>query len=416
MSPPPPQPGPRWLIVGFALLIGIASRCVAQDFTILERCTPAVSYDVLQPYYISANGRIVLAADNGNFSGQAYRFIRTDFGWECLRILASGDNDVLRACSPDGSQIIGEAAHGYDAYHCRMFRWNQGVNTCLDPTLSPGPYLYYFAASSEDTAAYAFARYPRDTPGARSDLLYFSRTGAPYEMPIEGASPVRLSRDGSIGYAFGRALDGADRLFTWRDGDPAQTMTLPANVLRMKPIRVMPDGESLLASGEEASTRQPWVWSPMGGWTALTQLRGFTVTSSSGDLTAMIIGTDRFWSPETGVVNVNVLIENAGFPLGSYSSFTTVAISDDGNSITGYLKLPPLNGARRPWVFRRTTPCDADYNGDGNRDQDDVAYLINTIAGGPNPNNRSRDFNQDGNVDQDDVMALIQTISSSVCP
>jgi hypothetical protein len=61
-------------------------------------------------------------------------------------------------------------------------------------------------------------------------------------------------------------------------------------------------------------------------------------------------------------------------------------------------------------------PCDPDYNQDGAADQDDVAYLVNVLAGGPNPTGRDPDFNGDGNVDQDDYMALVNVIAGGACP
>jgi hypothetical protein len=60
--------------------------------------------------------------------------------------------------------------------------------------------------------------------------------------------------------------------------------------------------------------------------------------------------------------------------------------------------------------------CDPDYNLDGNADQDDVAYLVNVIAGAPNPAGTDPDFNRDGNADQDDVMALVNVIAGGSCP
>jgi hypothetical protein len=62
------------------------------------------------------------------------------------------------------------------------------------------------------------------------------------------------------------------------------------------------------------------------------------------------------------------------------------------------------------------TPCDPDMNQDGNVDQDDVAYLINVIGGGPNPTAIDPDFNQDGNADQDDVSSLINVVAGGDCP
>jgi hypothetical protein len=49
-------------------------------------------------------------------------------------------------------------------------------------------------------------------------------------------------------------------------------------------------------------------------------------------------------------------------------------------------------------------------------DQDDIAYLINVVGGGPNPTGRDPDFNMDGNVDQDDVSALINVVAGGDCP
>ncbi|MCC6951422.1 MAG: hypothetical protein IT433_08240 [Phycisphaerales bacterium] len=63
-----------------------------------------------------------------------------------------------------------------------------------------------------------------------------------------------------------------------------------------------------------------------------------------------------------------------------------------------------------------TTPCDPDYNQDGNVDQDDLAYLVNVIGGGENPTNRDPDFNQDGNADQDDYAALVNVVAGGDCP
>jgi hypothetical protein len=66
--------------------------------------------------------------------------------------------------------------------------------------------------------------------------------------------------------------------------------------------------------------------------------------------------------------------------------------------------------------FEPPAPCDPDVNRDGNVDQDDVAYLINVVGGGPNPTGIDPDFNRDGNADQDDVAALIDVVAGGNCP
>jgi len=60
--------------------------------------------------------------------------------------------------------------------------------------------------------------------------------------------------------------------------------------------------------------------------------------------------------------------------------------------------------------------CDADFTCDGNTDQDDVACLVNVIAGSPGCECQDADFNRDGNVDQDDVAALINVVAGGSCP
>ncbi|MBI1190824.1 MAG: hypothetical protein GC200_09125 [Tepidisphaera sp.] len=67
-------------------------------------------------------------------------------------------------------------------------------------------------------------------------------------------------------------------------------------------------------------------------------------------------------------------------------------------------------------VFVGTPPCDPDVNQDGVTDQGDVDYLINVIAGGPNPSGIDPDFNQDGVADQGDIDSLINVIAGGDCP
>jgi hypothetical protein len=60
--------------------------------------------------------------------------------------------------------------------------------------------------------------------------------------------------------------------------------------------------------------------------------------------------------------------------------------------------------------------CDADFNADGNADQDDVLCVIDTVAGNPGCAAQDADFNRDGNVDQDDVVAIINVVAGGNCP
>ena len=53
---------------------------------------------------------------------------------------------------------------------------------------------------------------------------------------------------------------------------------------------------------------------------------------------------------------------------------------------------------------------------DGVVDQDDLAYLVEAIAGGANPTGRDLDFNRDGSGDQDDIALLVGVIAGGTCP
>ncbi|MCE7973252.1 MAG: hypothetical protein DYG92_02840 [Leptolyngbya sp. PLA1] len=81
----------------------------------------------------------------------------------------------------------------------------------------------------------------------------------------------------------------------------------------------------------------------------------------------------------------------------------------------GYFYAPSFWEAGFDSVLVAPAPCDPDYNLDGNVDQDDVAYITNVIAGGPNPFNRDPDFNLDGTANQDDIEALINSVAGGAC-
>ncbi|MBI1190444.1 MAG: hypothetical protein GC200_07180 [Tepidisphaera sp.] len=68
------------------------------------------------------------------------------------------------------------------------------------------------------------------------------------------------------------------------------------------------------------------------------------------------------------------------------------------------------------FTFTYGDACDPDVNQDGVADQGDVDYLINVIAGGPNPTGIDPDFNQDGVADQGDIDGLINVIAGGPCP
>ncbi|MDX2115613.1 MAG: DUF11 domain-containing protein [Planctomycetota bacterium] len=61
--------------------------------------------------------------------------------------------------------------------------------------------------------------------------------------------------------------------------------------------------------------------------------------------------------------------------------------------------------------------CEPDYTQDGNVDQDDIACLVDLVAGGSVCDaSADPDFNRDGNVDQADISDLVSVVGGSACP
>lgn len=124
-----------------------------------------------------------------------------------------------------------------------------------------------------------------------------------------------------------------------------------------------------------------------------------------------VVGTsaDHAFLYRDGVLHdLGTLVVN----LGHWHLSAASAINDAGQ-IVGW-------GVYKGWpaafVLTPVAACDPDLNGDGNVDQDDVAYLVDVVGGGSNPTGVDPDFNRDGNVDQDDVAALINVIAGGACP
>lgn len=97
----------------------------------------------------------------------------------------------------------------------------------------------------------------------------------------------------------------------------------------------------------------------------------------------------------------------------TFSLITTVHSGQfDTFDAPGFVLMPGLAATVQYVGF----PCDPDMTRDGVTDQDDVAYLINVIAGGENPNAVDPDFDRTGVADQEDVAALVNVVAGGGCP
>jgi spore coat protein A len=165
-------------------------------------------------------------------------------------------------------------------------------------------------------------------------------------------------------------------------------------------------------------------------------MRQFTVTcwgditGQPRDRTAALGGTTLLTCDATGAGTLTYRWFKDGVPLAdglqgsgsvisgataAYMTISNVRPGDAGRYRCDVRDECGLFSSRNAQVLVNPS-CDPDLNLDGNADQDDVAYLVQAIAGGPNPANADLDFNRDGNADQDDVWKLIDVIAGGRCP
>jgi hypothetical protein len=235
-------------------------------------------------------------------------------------------------------------------------------------------------------------------------------------VPTDG--PL-VSGDGSTVVFVGRTTDPFVRtLYRWTApaGPLVPTVNLP---LMAKLLSVSNDGSAVyLHSGLNGSLQRHTM---AGGLQTISTTCCPQFAQDATPDGSVVVGlalragvsTAYMWDAARGVRWIDSVLTQAGVNLAGAVLTSAVGVSDDGTTIVG-------EGMPRPWIadldFVPPPPCDQDFNQDGNADQDDVAYLINVIGGGPNPTERDPDFNQDGNADQDDVAALINTVGGGGCP
>jgi hypothetical protein len=159
----------------------------------------------------------------------------------------------------------------------------------------------------------------------------------------------------------------------------------------------------------------------------------FTPYNTGGTNPSTLIAADfdRNGATDVAVINedsgnISVLAGNGAGGLGAPLVIATgarptaIAAGDFNADTMPDLAVPNRDSNSTSVLFNTAQPpvlpCNPDFNADGNADQDDVAYLVNVIAGGSNPTGRDPDFNRDGNIDQDDYIALVNVIAGGNCP
>ena len=110
---------------------------------------------------------------------------------------------------------------------------------------------------------------------------------------------------------------------------------------------------------------------------------------------------DGFIWNETGMVDVEDWLIDNGIDVGDLDIRGLTALSDDGMTIYGMAYTPGYQ--ERAFRIVIGTPCDADFNADGDVNTLDVLAFLNAWTAGDS----AADFNGDGDVNTLDVLAFL---------
>jgi hypothetical protein len=287
---------------------------------------------------------------------------------------------------------------------------------------------------------------PAQNPGALYfvDTHYVTQDDAQWNNGLNNLSYRRLATPAATGAPglTGPTLWQVPGIRAWADTDPTVTITnldyVEPHVVNGNPIDI--DCRFILGAKVTDNANGTWTYEyalqninshRSGGSFSIPVAAGVAVTGigfhdtfyhsgepyDNTDWSATRTADALVWSsPQTHAQNPN---SNALRWSTLYNfRFTADQPPSDGPATIGLFR--PGTPAAISGTTRVPTggaaPCDPDVNQDGNADQDDVAYLINVIGGGPNPTGIDPDFNRDGNADQDDVAALVNTVGGGGCP
>ncbi|MFA6044262.1 MAG: immunoglobulin domain-containing protein [Phycisphaerales bacterium] len=213
--------------------------------------------------------------------------------------------------------------------------------------------------------------------------------------------------DAEIAMLWGVSVTGADAAAVLQsspgEAAPSAANATPANAALARPPRpagsldclafsTQPESLSLCDSGDASFSV---VATGTGPFTYQWRRNGVAIFSASNPTAATsTLSINNASGADAGAYDCVVSNPCGGTP--SHAATLTVLAAND----------PTCGGPT----------CDPDVNQDGNVDQGDIDYLIDVVAGAPNPTGIDPDFNQDGNVDQGDIDALINVVAGGECP
>jgi uncharacterized membrane protein len=195
-----------------------------------------------------------------------------------------------------------------------------------------------------------------------------------------------LNFDGSVAVGWEERADGVWRPTAWRNG---AKITLQDSLAFCEAGGVSSDGSVIVGSGYDPTLGRVaarWVWNGssydttlLGSLPMTSPVFGEASFSSVSDDGNLAVGFNRYlqspagprdglvWTPDTGLMKASDYIASLGisseFPNGTMI-VDMVAVSPDGNAITGIAQLP-LSGLLQSFVIYLDAPaCPGDTNGD----------------------------------------------------
>jgi hypothetical protein len=195
-----------------------------------------------------------------------------------------------------------------------------------------------------------------------------------------------LNFDGSVAVGWEERADGVWRPTAWRN---SAKITLQDSLAFCEAVGVNSDGSVIVGSGYDpmlGRVAARWVWNGssyvttlLGSLPMTSPVFGEASLSSVSDDGNLAVGFNRYlqspagprdglvWTPDTGLMKASDYIASLGIS-SEFSNGTEivdmVAVSPDGNAITGIAQLP-LSGLLQSFVIYLDAPaCPGDTNGD----------------------------------------------------
>jgi uncharacterized membrane protein len=403
-------------IAACALVVAAsAGSASAQWFQLLD--TPSGVTGTINVDGISGDGSVVLGRTLSDCNPTPLRWVRSPSA--AVPEWLGFDNGLPRACSLDGQLIAGDTNCDTNP-DALTWAWTPsgGLTALSTLPINSFSFAYIISMSADGNV---IAGYGLEDFGAEAEVAVKIGSAPLVRIAVVPTGGPLVSRNGSAVVFLGRPVGSPStqrNLFRWTApaGPLVQLTSVP---LTTRLLSVSADGsEIFLQSGSggwlQRYTTAGGLQNVPGG---CCQGVAYAATPDGSVVAGLTIRNNvsaaYIWDAANGTRFIDSILSAAGVDLQGISLSAATAISDDGTTIVG-------SGSPRAWIadldYTPPPACDSDYNQDGNADQDDVAYLVNVVSGGPNPTGRDPDFTLDGNVDQDDVAALINVVAGGPCP